>query len=226
MSKARHGKSTFFVVMMTLLICGVLAIGATYAYDTYENYTSVETQQTVTYQDVKFDLKIRKNGNYVSMLGENGAKAFTSDILWEPGKTEIVYLRVENNENDKKINCRVALEVPESTFGDALQYAVIKADTIPAGIDNWNEFNSAADKKGTLQKTGSTNAWYEFWNRTSVENVLLDSTEIVAEGWQDFILAIHMREDAGNDVKNASMSLDFTAAASHVMEPSVDNQGE
>ena len=228
MSKARHGKSTFFIVMMSLLICGMLAIGATYAYDwaTNEKQSLASGKYNVELQSYLPKANGEGSDFQKIALYENrnesntGLNAFPEDAFWCPGRTEIAYLRLVNNE-EFVVRCTVDLDVLASTLGKELDYAVLNGNHtigLPTNVTNWQSFLTAAEDNG---KSGDL---------TQGKKNLLAAVEIPAKdtdndltndkNFVDFALAIHMDEQAGNENKKSAVQIYFDVTTDAYYTPS------
>ncbi|MBQ8508165.1 MAG: hypothetical protein IJ466_12145 [Clostridia bacterium] len=214
MSKARHGKSAFFVVMVSLLLCGVLAIGATYAFTARSGDTYVLTEPSPSplnkemqgYEPYKVDLisyGSNSSGNGVALIKDGAVQAEADafgGVLLSPGGTEIVYFEVRNNEA-MPLLCSVKMQISNvsgsNSFDNTLTYKLYEGNIAnAASSENWIELNAG----GTENK----------------EYTLVDQAHLGAAGSVNiadehcFAIAIHMAENASNNYQNAAMNVTFS----------------
>jgi len=206
MMRAGKSRSAFLSAAMLILALGVVFIGGTLAYTFGESvvYDLNEGEESEKYA---VDLQYYNGSGYVSMLEPESAAVFSDSTYWCPGRTEIAYLKLKNNE-EFTVNCTLTLEVENSTFGDTLSYAVIKDDLSAKGENhpaNWKQFKEKADVSGVL----SSNA------NGTVSHKLLEKQELsfknANDGEDEYVLAvaIHMDEKATSQYEEAEMKLYF-----------------
>ena len=195
MLKARSSRSVFLSSAILVLALGVMLIGGTFAWGV--NYAENDQAEELTgNQGYHVDLQYRmKDSEYASLIGTNAA-AFTSDMLWCPGKTEIVYLKLKNEEAFP-VDCTLSLYVTNTGFDNTLTYAVIEELT-PSSEDhpkNWSEFKDMANGDTVLSQGNHT-----LFTRQPLAP---------SSGEYDLALAIHMAEDASSDYQRAEMYFNF-----------------
>ena len=194
----------FLWIIASLVACVVLA-GATLA---LFNDSQVNTGNRVKFGTLDVDLKQDRNGDgtYES-IKEDSEPIFSDMGLWEPGKTEIVYLQVENNAD---LTLKYSLELKT-------QYAEDKSDE-NAELDPITEaFEYAVIRDVTAADRGKFGSWDRIKRQENVVfgDVYTGYTEadVVAgllPGSSNYIaLALHMREDARVDCLNSSLSFDI-----------------
>lgn len=198
MFKAAKSRFFFLVVIMAVLALGVTAVGGTLAYNSSAGQPLAEGDKQ------KLDLLYSKGSSetYTSMFSSNAA-AFTSSLKWYPGKTEIVYLKVQNVATNA-MDCKLSLAVDSSGFGNMLTYAAIPDLTAKTSghPTNWGDFKSVAESSGyagTLKVTQEDGPYHPLTN---------DLTLAAGES-RHLALAIHMDENASSQYENAVMNLHF-----------------
>jgi len=201
MLKARRRKPLFLSAAILAILLGTVLVGSTFASGV--DYDTEEKGDPGSNYKVAFEYH---NGadSYVPM--ENSA-ALTEDMLWCPGKTEIVYLKLTNNELFP-VDCSLKLNVTQNDFDGMFTYAVIENDLKSSPADhpsNWGDFRDAASKTGTLS-VGEHNL--RNGNPENHEDVILlspGSSRCMA-------VAIHMSEKASSDYaspKNNEKTMNF-----------------
>lgn len=168
----KRGLKTLLAAVLILCCLGTAALASSMESSTLLN-------------NINAELLVKTETGYRSMEGAGGAQAFTGDVYWEPGRTQIAYLKIMNNEN-ASIYAEVVLDVAENDFGTTLEYAVINEELLQANHHpaDWAEFAAQAKVMGA---TGTIQLG---------ENILFSKRELGANAAQYLAVAIHMREDA------------------------------
>ncbi len=221
MTKTKSTKRALLLSALSLLLCVSMLIGSTFAWFT-DSVTSGSNK--IVAGNLKVDLLMADaDGNYASIANKDaaifGANSLVAqnnaaDTLWEPGKTQIVYLGVENKGNlDMKYN--ILLNVIDGGLIGALEYAVVdgaNAKTNPITATKW------ADIKANAQ-TGNVAAG----STVAAPNGAIKAGEDAVDY---FALAIHMKEEAGNDYMGKDITIDVTVLATQLTSEfdSFDNQ--
>lgn len=199
----KETKRALLVSGLSLILCFVFMSGVTFAWFTdsvFNGGNHIEAGLLTV--DLLMDEE--KNGNYVSIVG-NGKSIFSdaadkNGYGWEPGKTEIVFLGVRNN-GQLDLTYKLDLDITGELAG-SLEYALIPdkkaADNIAT---DWNEIKAIPDVK-----TGDAG-----------ENIGFGESKTLAAGETQlmsyFALAIHMKEDALNEVQGKSANINLAVDA-------------
>lgn len=210
MMNAGNKRLILLLLALSMLVCGV--IGGTLALND-------------TPDEMKYDVNVlcynTEEGKYnLPLWGANAYKPF-SDVLWCPGYTKIVYLKVINNEAFA-VKYSLDLVVESTEFGQTMEYAVIHSDLKAPNATHptsWTEFagnNSSVLSKGTYPLLPAPTKTIETTDSTTIE------TNLAAGAFEYVALAIHMDEDANNDYKNKQMKLNFKLVVEAETGP--DNQ--
>ena len=219
-------KKSLIASALSLVLCVSMLLGTTYAWFT-DSVTSGKNK--IIAGNLKVDLVMDKeeNGIYVSIANEEAAifgsnsliaQNNSADTLWEPGKTQIVYLGVQNKGN-LALKYNIVLNVEDNGLVGALEYAIIDGAKAVDLTDatKWNDITTATVQKGDI-------AAGQF---TAAEGGVLDE---IAKGTKDetdyFALAVHMKEEAGNGYQGKDITIDVTILATQMTaeSDSFDNQ--
>ena len=95
MTKTRSTKRALFLSAMSLLLCAAMLIGTTYAWFT-ESVSSVNNVITGGNLDVELYWTTTPADDTSWKAVDADTNVFKEDTLWEPGHTEVVYLKVVN----------------------------------------------------------------------------------------------------------------------------------
>ena len=211
MTNQKSTKRTLFASVVSLLLCITMLIGATFAWFT-DDVKNTGNRLIAGNLEVDLVMDIEKDGNYTSIAGGRG-DIFSEDgngINWEPGKTEIVYLGIRNL-GSLALKYNVLLDIVEDSAKSligSLEYAIIdgaKASDLTSAT-KWSQIKdaAAAENKGDI----------EAGQFTAAENGVLDE---IVKGVDDetdyFALAVHMKEDAGNEYQEGSIQIDVLVSA-------------
>lgn len=197
--------------VLAMILCLGLLIGTTFAWFT-DSVTSSGNKIKAGTLDIQLLMDGDVDGTYDDISNNNSpifgegsiAQNNNAETLWEPGKTQIVYLAVENKGNlDLKYN--IALNVVDGGLIGSLEYAII--DGAKYGDIDVNNVNSWAALKANAQ-TGDVVAG------TTV--AAPNGAITVAEKIEYFALAVHMKEDADNKYQGKDITIDVTVLATQL----------
>lgn len=204
--------------VLSLVLCMAMLVGTTFAWFT-DSVTS--TGNRIKSGTLQVDLLMDKNetGNaddYVSIADGNGdifSEAAGNGILWEPGKTEIVYLAVAN-EGNLALKYNIVLDITDNGLAGALEYAIIagaKATDLAAAT-KWADVKTYTGAQVGDMPTG--------------RQVAAPNGKLEENGIDYFALAVHMKEEAGNEYQEKDIVIDVQVQATQatVEEDSFDNQ--
>lgn len=192
----KNSKRLCLVIAVAVLAVGIAALSGTFATGvTYDDEKLALTDSNRYNVSVRY---IHSNDISAGYKDIFSAGNFTGASKWCPGRTEIIYLKLQNNEAFP-VNCTVSLNVQETAFDDTLRYAVLSRDLLtdrqnqhPA---NWAEYVQQADPAAVL-----TEGAHILWEKQPLP---IDGTE------QYLALAIHMDENATNEYENKTMKMNF-----------------
>lgn len=208
----RYGKKRALLTsILSMILCVAMLIGTTMAWfvDSASN-----TGNRIQTGKFKIDLLMDKQDGkgYVSIkngtAGDIFSEATGNGVAWEPGKTEIVFLQVENQGN-LALNYNINLVVtPDSNNSvkveEVLSYAVIPNITASqynnGSFKNWEDILKIKD--------------VETADELPVGEILAAPNGALEAGTSDyFALAVHMDEDAGNEYQDQGIQIDVNIVA-------------
>ena len=213
MTKTKSTKRALLMSALALVMCFSMLIGSTFAWFT-DSVTSGNNKIVAGTLDVDL-LMADATGNYASIAGENAAifgegslaQNNAQETLWEPGKTQIVYLAVANDGNlDLKYN--IALNVVDGGLIGSLEYAIID-DTKYGEISatDWAAIKANANAQTSDVVAGTI--------------VAAPNGAIKADEDADyFALAVHMKEEADNEYQGKDITIDVTVLATQLASES------
>lgn len=199
MFKSKTAKNALLIAAVALMLCVSMFVGTTFAWFT-DQETSANNRIVAGNLDV--DLLMYNGTSYVSIANANGdifntgATANNSNAtLWEPGKTQVAYLRIENKGNlDLKYQVSLKVDNVAHDLYEVMEYAIVPNAASGTGVSQWNGGNKVV--VGT--------------------QLVATETTLAAGTYHDFALAIHMLEEAGNEYKNGEVSFDITVEATQL----------
>ena len=212
MSNRKATKRALLTSVTALVMCVVMLVGTTFAWFTDTASTGVNKIQAgnldvelLMYKkitDTSYDyVNISKEKEPI-FGSENSTEAKNDnlDTLWEPGKTQVAYLAIENKGN-LALKYKVALNVtnPENSkdLYKVMQYAIVP--------------------DARLSSVAADNAPVNGW--TTGNSVTVGQREVSGEVslgvgvTHYFALLVHMDELAGNEYKNGKVEFDLTVLA-------------
>ena len=197
MMNAGNKRLILLLLALSMLVCGV--IGGTLALNDSNDTMDYNVKLLCYNPDTKeYDLPL---------YGESAYSPFATDVVWCPGYTEIVYLKLTNGEAFP-VDCELDIVVKENGFGKTLSYAVIYGmqPTTKGHPTNWVDFKAKANISKTLENS----------SYTVTSKVELDPGD---RSSRYYALAIHMDENATNEYKNVSMEMNFLLNVTAEKEP-------
>ena len=221
MTKSRGIKSALVTSVVSLFLCIAMLVGTTFAWftDTVTSANNVIKSGTL---DVKLFQHFENNSVEITdssdpifgKIDSENANANSADTLWEPGKTQTVYLSIKND-GSLDLKYMVVIEVTNITKGlnEALvyyitpdaQYGSVTKASLLADTNNW--------ALGTKVDAGI--------NFTASNDVILKSGDE-----HFFALSVHMDELAGNEYQDGNITFNIKVLAGPLAseEDSFDNQ--
>ena len=212
MTSSKNTKRALLASVLSVVLCAAMLVGSTFAWFT-DSVTSAGNR--IVAGNLEVDLVMDKlDGNgYVSIADGKGDIFDTANVaqnsnktLWEPGKTQIVYLGVQNKGN-LALKYNILLNIQDNGLAGALEYAVLDGKTAAdlANVKSWTELTGMAGVQTGDIKAGTM---------TVAQNGRLDEIINEVEDETDyFALAVHMKEGAGNEFQNKDITIDVTVVA-------------
>ena len=210
MKKQNTTKKTLLASALSLILCVAMLIGATFAWFT-DNVTSAGNKIVSGELDVELrmwtgageDDYVEITDTSKPLFGATSSLAQddAADTLWEPGKTQVVYLSIKNA-GSLDLKYQVALDVKNpadsKNLYEVMQYA-ITPNAKYGDVQSW---------ANGLDVVLGTNA-------TEAKNVTL-----AADAEHFFALSVHMDEQAGNEYMNGSVEFDIRVLAAQLASES------
>lgn len=200
MTKTRSTKRALLVSALALIICIAMLVGTTFAWFT-DSVTSANNKIVAGKLDIQLWMDTGDGYEDISASTEsifnminNKAQNVNSDTLWEPGKTQVAYLKIVNA-GSLALKYSVALKITdvEKNLHEVMQYA-ITPNAIFGDVNAWDAAAGKAVALGTQTVT---------------------DTDVVMNPGDEhcFALSIHMLEEAGNEYQGGSLNFDLTVLA-------------
>ena len=212
MTNLKTTKRALLSSVIALLVCFTMLLGTTFAWFT-DSVTSAGNKIVAGTLEVDL-LMADENGNYASIAGKDAAifgegslaQDNAQETVWEPGKTQIVYLAVENKGNlDLKYN--IALNVVDGGLIGSLEYAIVDGAQYGA-LDTYTDWETLKANAQTGDVVAGTTV------------AAPNGAITVAEKTEYFALAVHMKEEAGNKYLGKDITIDVTVLATQLASES------
>ena len=174
-------KRTSILGIFAILLCVVLCAGITYAFFT-DSITS--SNNKVKAGTLKVDLELLTDSTWVSIT-ESPLPVFDHE-LWEPGYTDIQFLRIANKGNLAiEWEAKFISEEALSELANVIEVYVLTGDTAIANPANFAEIESNWESVGTLA---------EFFNASAskLNGVILAVQEGEVAEYGYIGIALHM----------------------------------
>lgn len=200
-----YRRMKLFSLMVALIVAGLAVVGGTWATQVDYGSTSSEGESIDTEgEDNKYavDLQYWNGTNYVTVTDNS----LFADSLWCPGRTEVVYMKIVNQEQFP-VDVGLTMNVSDLDAG------------------NLSEVLTAAwllKEKGGLEYADKPTNWGAFYEMagTNVGELSSGSIPVVAGTHNEYVLApdsgeltialaIHMDESATSDYASEGVDLDF-----------------
>jgi len=211
-------KKALLTSVFALILSVAMLAGSTMAWFTD---TASSTGNRIVAGNLDVDLLMYKGDKYESISGTTGdifneaANATNSNkTLWEPGKTQIVFLAVQNKSN-LALKYSAVIDVVDNGLVGSLEYAWLGGIdystyvTNKANLTSWNQIKSYATSLGSAAGTGDIAK-----GRTTITTGVLDEIINGENNECDYVaLAVHMKETAGNEYQGKDVVIDVNIVA-------------
>ncbi len=215
MTNSKNTKKSLYASAVALLLCFVMLIGTTFAWFTDSASTGVNTIVAGNLDIALFAGDVNDEGDIVWDTNETdkNTKLFNDKALWEPGYTEVAYLKVENK-GDLAVKYALAAHFASQQYAlnskgeriylaDYLKYDVVELDQEnPVAFATREAARSAATKDIQLTSDGTSRM---DWNGTLVNK----------GDARYYAVIVYMPTEVGNEAN-------FDAEKSNGIAPSIE----
>ncbi len=223
MTKQKSTKRALLASVLSMLLCVAMLVGSTFAWFT-DSVTSGKNQIVAGNLDVELEYSI--DGTNWTTVDEN-TNMFKEDALWEPGYTEVVYLKVRNA-GSLALKYQFGINVADKVIGET-------ADDKSIDLSNFIKF-------GVVENATAYTA--DDAGRTDARNAVKDTAVLVSSGYASpeghlakgstsnmLALVVYMPEEVGNDANygigktqpEIYMGINLVATQDTVESDSFDN---
>ncbi len=207
-------KRRLITSMLSLLLCVVLFVGTTLAWFT----DTIRVSGGVEAGKLKIDF-LKYDGTDYESIRDSAENIFSdgqNTYDWYPGRTEVLYLAVENLET-LPVKYQIVIDIKGIDEGDEnFSYALF--DGVQAGSAEADALDATAD-------LNSIERWDAIWEADGVQRgTIVSGTAIAAENGRlydqnerdYFALAVNMSADAGNEYQGKLVQVDVTVQATQL----------
>ena len=194
MTALKATKRALLSSALALVLCFAMLLGTTFAWFTD---TAISANNKIVTGTLDVELYQWTNATAGDRITNSSDPVFGTDIIWEPGMTQVRYLSIKN-EGSLALKYKVALQVSEpanqaASLADVMSYA-IAPDAVYNTVTAWDAANAVDVELG--------------YNTTAAEDV-----ELAPGAEHFFAISIHMDEQAGNEYQNKEISFDIKVLA-------------
>ena len=187
MTKSKNTKRALLASVLSMMLCLAMLVGSTFAWFT-DSVTSGKNKIVAGNLDVELEYSL--DGTTWAAVNET-TNMFKEGALWEPGYTEVVYLRVRNA-GTLALKYKFGINVEDKVIGKT-------ADNKDIDLSNFIKF-------------GVVEADAIFADRTAARNAVKDTAGLISAGYSSgeghltkgstsnmLALVVYMPEEVGND---------------------------
>ena len=193
----KNTKRSLLTSCVSLLLCFVMLLGTTFAW-----FTDVATSSGNVIKTGNLDIVLKKgalNENGEWTWTENQGEAIFDYDKWEPGYMTYAALAVENvGSLDARITAKIVLNGTPTILGE-----VIDVYTYVGGFDNYDPSVRPDFSDGNWQTLGT------MADLIGGTGTVLPARNLSAGQRARMIVALHMREDAGNEYQDMDLGANF-----------------
>jgi len=222
MTTRRSTKAALLSSALALFLCITMLMGTTFAWFT-DSVTSANNVIQAGNLDVELEYWDEDQGKYVPVTSTT--KLFDDAALWEPGYTEVAYLKV-SNKGSLALKYQLNVNVVKETLGKTEEGATIKlSDHLVFGVAE-KQITAAADlytRESAITAAGSVKGLKTYNGETKALPNTNDAHYVA--------LIIYMPTDVGNaanhdgtNIPQIEMGVNVLATQLTAEEDSFDNQ--
>lgn len=186
MTNSKNMKKTLLGSLAVLLLCFALLIGTTFAW-----FSDSVSSDTNTIIGGNLDVALEYSSDYATWNEvDEDTNVFATDVYWEPGYAEVVYLKV-TNAGTLDLKYQLSVNVVDETAGTNVNDETFNlSDYIMVGqIDDVTD--AYADVATAIDSVTNTTTLSEF--ESSTANTLTSGTDTY------IALVVYMPTDIGNE---------------------------
>ena len=222
MTKTKSTKHALIMSVMALFLCFTMLLGTTFAW-----FTDSATSGSNVIAAGNLDIELEYSTDMVNWTAvDANTNIFKEGALWEPGYTEVVYLRVSNLGN-LALKYKLGIEVADETAGKTKDNVEFKlSDYIEYGVakDVTAKYADRAAARAAITTAAKLNTAYS-------EEFHLVGKTATATDTDVYALVVYMPESVGNevnhngtDIPEIKLGLSVLATQDTVEGDSFDNQ--
>jgi len=222
MTKTKSTKHALIMSVMALFLCFTMLLGTTFAW-----FTDSVTSANNIIKSGNLDVELEYSTDMVNWTAvDANTNIFDDEALWEPGYTEVVYLRVSNL-GSLALKYKLGIEVADETAGKTKDNVEFKlSDYIEYGVakDITSKYEDRAAALAAITTATKLNTAYS-------EEFHLAGKTNAATDIDMFALVVYMPESIdnaanhnGTDIPEIKLGLSVLATQDTVENDSFDDQ--
>ena len=209
MTENKSMKRAVVLSAIAVLLCLLMLVGTTFAWFTD---SSESKGNKVVAGDLEVKLLLRDDNGEYNNIGDQASPVFGDedsliaqnkniDTIWEPNKTQIAYLAIENAGNiDLRYQVILSVKTDDGKdMNEVMQYTIVPGtDSSVVEAASWDDLTTpkVTPKKGS--------------------QIVTKDIDLGIETTHYFAFVIHMNKEADNKYENASIEFDITVLATQL----------
>lgn len=186
----RKKRSALFSAAISLLLCVAMLAGTTFAWFTDTVTSSINR---IAAGNLDIELEYLSDGKWKSV--QDSTNVFNKDALWEPGHTEVVYLRI-SNAGELALKYQLGVHITKETGS-------INAKGNPFVLSDYIEFSAIKDVKTPYASREDAR---KAVTSSSILSAGYNQQDSILPGGEPHYVAlvVYMPESVGNDANHAT----------------------
>ena len=224
MTQSKHTKRALLASILSVVLCAAMLVGSTFAWFT-DSVTSGNNKIVAGNLDVKLEYSTDLQ-NWEDV--DTNTNVFKDGTLWEPGYTEVVYLRV-SNAGSLALKYKFAIHVADKVIGQT-------ADGKEIDLSNFIKFGVVTAPKTAYSQDAA--------GRAAAREAVATDAQLISAGYSKegamvknadpevLAMVVYMPEDVGNEANHGTgkqapsidMGISLVATQDTVEKDSFDDQ--
>ncbi|MBO7251854.1 MAG: hypothetical protein J6V25_04435 [Oscillospiraceae bacterium] len=222
MSKKQMARRALFASVISLILCCAMLVGTTFAWFT-DSVTSGKNQIVAGNLDIELEYKKVVNGVATEWATLDGVSdAFDPNALWEPGRVEVVYLKI-SNKGTLALKYQLGVNIYSETPGTNVSNEQFKLSDhlVFKVVDMADPFTVYSDRDAVQVAAGTELGLKAYSGAT----MALDP--VGSSNAEDYIaLIVYMPESVGNEANYRGTEIPTIELGVQVNATQIENESD